>query len=50
MFKTEFLTEAEQLKVMGGTSTDFQDDSTISLWLGCKKHKWRDCRKFCSSY
>lgn len=49
MFKPEFLTEAEQLEVMGGTFTDSQEESNLTLWIGCRKYKWKDCRKYCPS-
>ncbi|WP_157794598.1 hypothetical protein [Prevotella amnii] len=49
MFKPEFLTETEQLKVMGGTHTDFHEESELTIWIGCGKYKWKNCRKYCTT-
>lgn len=45
--KLDFLSEAEQIKVMGGSSESLSLDSGIKIYIpkGCG---WKDCNKACS--
>lgn len=48
MLDLDFLEEAEQLNVLGGNdmSTSGDSDSDFTIWIGCGKHKWKDCRSY----
>lgn len=43
----DFLSEAEQIMVMGGTSESSSLESGITIYLG-KKCGWKDCKKICT--
>lgn len=45
--RLDFLSEAEQVKVMGGTSETSSLESEIFIYI-VKNCGWKDCKKICT--
>lgn len=44
----DFLSEIQQLKVMGGANVRSESYSDLTIWI-CSGNKWKDCKQYCQS-
>lgn len=43
----DFLSEIQQLKVMGGANVRSESDSDLTIWICGGGNKWKDCKRYC---
>ncbi len=47
MLDFEFISEANQLEVLGRGGVSINDDDQLTIYLGKCSKRWKDCKEYC---